>query len=175
MKKLFLTGALALFGLMSAQKTESGFRLGVNAGIPVGDFGKLTTFTAGVDLAYLYPLAENFRLGVATGYSHYFGKKTTYNLWIFGQNVDKVPDVGIIPVAATAEFTLGDSNVFLGADLGYAFFTKKYFKNENGSFYYQPKLGYSFDKKHDLYFSYKGFTRNNISAGSINLGYAYNF
>ena len=174
MKKLFLTGALALFGLMSAQKTESGFRLGVNAGIPVGDFGKLTTFTAGVDLAYLYPLAENFRLGVATGYSHYFGKKTKTDL-ILVTLKNEVPDVGIIPVAATAEFTLGDSNVFLGADLGYAFFTKKDVKNENGSFYYQPKLGYSFDKRHDLYFSYKGFTRNNANAGSINLGYAYNF
>jgi len=174
MKKLFLTGALALFGLMSAQKTESGIRLGVNAGIPVGDFGKFTTFTAGVDLAYLYPLAENFRLGVATGYSHYFGKKTKTDL-ILVTLKNEVPDVGIIPIAATAEFTLGDSNVFLGADLGYAFFTKKDFKNENGSFYYQPKLGYSFDKRHDLYFSYKGFTRNNANAGSINLGYAYNF
>ena len=174
MKKLFLTGALALFGLMSAQKTESGIRLGVNAGIPVGDFGKFTTFTAGVDLAYLYPLAENFRLGVATGYSHYFGKKTKTDL-ILVTLKNEVPDVGIIPVAATAEFTLGNSNVFLGADLGYAFFTKKDFKNENGSFYYQPKLGYSFDKRHDLYFSYKGFTRNNANAGSINLGYAYNF
>ncbi len=174
MKKLFLTGALALFGLMSAQKTESGIRLGVNAGIPVGDFGKFTTFTAGVDLAYLYPLAENFRLGVATGYSHYFGKKTKTDL-ILVTLKNEVPDVGIIPVAATAEFTFGDSNVFLGADLGYAFFTKKDFKNENGSFYYQPKLGYSFDKRHDLYFSYKGFTRNNANAGSINLGYAYNF
>lgn len=174
MKKLFLTGALALFGLMNAQKTESGIRLGVNAGIPVGDFGKFTTFTAGVDLAYLYPLAENFRLGVATGYSHYFGKKTKTDL-ILVTLKNEVPDVGIIPVAATAEFILGDSNVFLGADLGYAFFTKKDLKNENGSFYYQPKLGYSFDKRHDLYFSYKGFTRNNANAGSLNLGYAYNF
>ena len=174
MKKLFLTGALALFGLMSAQKTESGIRLGVNAGVPVGDFGKFTTFTAGVDLAYLYPLAENFRLGVATGYSHYFGKKTKTDL-ILVTLKNEVPDVGIIPVAATAEFTFGDSNVFLGADLGYAFFTKKDLKNENGSFYYQPKLGYSFDKRHDLYFSYKGFTRNNANAGSLNLGYAYNF
>ena len=174
MKKLFLTGALALFGLMNAQKTESGIRLGVNAGIPVGDFGKFTTFTAGVDLAYLYPLTENFRLGVATGYSHYFGKKTKTDL-ILVTLKNEVPDVGIIPVAATAEFTFGDSNVFLGADLGYAFFTKKDFKNENGSFYYQPKLGYSFDKRHDLYFSYKGFTRNNANAGSLNLGYAYNF
>ena len=174
MKKLFLTGALALFGLMNAQKTESGIRLGVNAGIPVGDFGKFTTFTAGVDLAYLYPLAENFRLGVATGYSHYFGKKTKTDLILVILR-NEVPDVGIIPVAATAEFILGDSNVFLGADLGYAFFTKKDFKNESGSFYYQPKLGYSFDKRHDLYFSYKGFTRNNANAGSLNLGYAYNF
>ena len=87
----------------------------------------------------------------------------------------RVPDFGAIPVAATAEFTFGDSNVFLGADLGYAFFAKKDFKNENGSFYYQPKLGYSFDKRHDLYFSYKGFTKNSTNAGSLNLGYAYNF
>ena len=175
MKKLFLTGALALFGLMNAQKTEPGFRLGVNAGIPVGDFGKFTTFTAGVDLAYLYPLAENFRLGVATGYSHYFGKKTTYDLWILGKRDVKVPDVGVIPVAATAEFVFGDSHVFLGADLGYAFFTKTEKGADSGSFYYQPKLGYSFDKRHDLYFSYKGFTQNSANAGSINLGYAYNF
>ena len=48
-------------------------------------------------------------------------------------------------------------------------------EGDSGSFYYQPKLGYSFDKRHDLYFSYKGFTRNNANAGSINLGYAYNF
>ena len=175
MKKLFLTGALALFGLMSAQKTDSGIRLGVNAGIPVGDFGKLTTFTAGVDLAYLYPLAENFRLGVATGYSHYFGKKTTYDLWIFGQKVDKVPDVGIIPVAATAEYTFGGSNVFLGVDLGYAFFTGSALGDTTGAFYYQPKLGYAVDKKHDLYFSYKGFARDGGNIGSVNLGYAYNF
>ena len=120
-------------------------------------------------------MAENFRLGVATGYSHYFGKKTTYDFGMFGKVNYTVPDFGAIPVAATAEVTFGDSNVFLGADLGYAFFTKKDLKNENGSFYYQPKLGYSFDKRHDLYFSYKGFTRNNANAGSINLGYAYNF
>lgn len=173
MKKLFLTGALALFGLMNAQKTEPGFRLGVNAGLPVGDFGKAYSFTAGADVAYLYPLAENFRLGVATGYSHYFGKK--YDLGLFGMSY-RVPDFGAIPVAATAEFIFGNSNVFLGADLGYAFFTKTEERGaDSGSFYYQPKLGYSFDKRHDLYFSYKGFTKNSANAGSLNLGYAYNF
>ena len=175
MKKLFLTGALALFGLMNAQKTEPGFRLGVNAGLPVGDFGKAYSFTAGADLAFLYPLAENFRLGVATGYSHYFGKKTTYDFGMFGKVNYTVPDFGAIPVAATAEVTFGDSNVFLGADLGYAFFTKTENGGDSGSFYYQPKLGYSFDKRHDLYFSYKGFTKNSSNSASINLGYAYNF
>ena len=49
MKKLFLTGALALFGLMSAQKTDSGFRLGVNVGLPVGDFNQTHSFTAGAE------------------------------------------------------------------------------------------------------------------------------
>ena len=88
----------------------------------------------------------------------------------------RVPDFGAIPVAATAEFIFGNSNVFLGADLGYAFFTKTEERGaDSGSFYYQPKLGYSFDKRHDLYFSYKGFTKNSANAGSLNLGYAYNF
>lgn len=141
----------------------------------LGTLVKLISFTAGADVAYLYPLAENFRLGVATGYSHYFGKKTTYDFGMFGKVDYTVPDVGVIPVAATAEFTFGDSNFFLGADLGYAFFTKTENGADSGSFYYQPKLGYSFDKRHDLYFSYKGFNKNSANAGSLNLGYAYNF
>ena len=175
MKKLFLTGALALFGLMSAQKTDSGFRLGGNVGLPVGDFNQTHSFTAGADVAYLYPLAENFRLGVATGYSHYFGKKTKLDLWFLGTKEIKVPDLGVIPVAATGEYTFGGSNVFLGVDLGYAFFTGSALGDTTGAFYYQPKLGYAVDKKHDLYFSYKGFARDGGNIGSVNLGYAYNF
>ena len=174
MKKLFLTGALALFGLMSAQKTDSGFRLGVNVGLTVGDFGKTHSFTAGADVAYLYPLAENFRLGVTTGYSHYFGKKTKLDFIITSYEF-KAPDLGVIPVAATGEYTFGGSNVFLGVDLGYAFFTGSDLGDATGAFYYQPKLGYAVDKKHDLYFSYKGFARDGGNIGSVNLGYAYNF
>lgn len=81
----------------------------------------------------------------------------------------------MIPVAATGEYTFGGSNVFLGVDLGYAFFTGSALGDTTGAFYYQPKLGYAVDKKHDLYFSYKGFARDGGNIGSVNLGYAYNF
>lgn len=54
MKKLMLVGALALFSAVNAQ---SGFKLGANVGLPVGDIADVTSFTIGVDGSYLWPVA----------------------------------------------------------------------------------------------------------------------
>lgn len=172
MKKMFLVGALALFGAMNAQQGKGNFKLGAHLGFPTGDLSSAYSFNLGVDVAYVFPIAQDFKLGVTTGYSHFIGK--TVNESVFGYSVKyDVEDTGIIPVAATAQYTFGDSNVFLGADLGYAFFTKA--EGVTGAFYYQPKVGYTFTKKHDVYLGYKGMSREGSSLGSFNLGYAYNF
>lgn len=169
MKKMFLVGALALFGAVNAQE-KGNFKVGAHLGLPTGELAKGYSFNLGFDAAYLHPVAENFKLGVTTGYSHYFGKtiKESYFGYTFSY---EVKDFGIIPVAATAQYNVG-KNVFLGADLGYGFLTGV--EGSTGGFYYQPKVGYSLENKHDLYLSYKGIS-NNGTIGSFNLGYAFNF
>ena len=135
-------------------------------GLPVGDLADLNSFNLGVDVAYLYPIAENFKLGVTTGYSHYTGKDYT----VAGYTI-KGEGSGIIPVAATGQFTVAQ-NVFLGADLGYAFFTGK--NTEGGAFYYQPKVGYDFGVA-EAFLGYKGMSKDGYNMSSINLGAAYKF
>lgn len=86
-------------------------------------------------------------------------------------------DLKTIPVAVTSQYKLGDSNLFLGADLGYAFYIDNKETNNLGLFYYQPKIGYSFDGKHDLYVAYKGIFNDetDLGHGTFNLGYAIKF
>lgn len=174
MKKSLLVGALAFFGLATAQQEKGNFKLGAHIGLPVGELSEVTTFNVGVDVAYVYPIAENFKLGVTTGYSYYTGKTEEVNLYGLDFGKVRMPSLGIIPVAATAQLNLG-SNVFVGVDLGYAFFTGKYAEAKTGAFYYQPKVGYTFNAKNDIYFSFKGMSVEGSSGNALNLGYSYNF
>ena len=172
MKKVFLVGALALFGVVNAQKTGStGFKAGVHLGVPIGDFSESHSFNFGVDVAYLYPIAKDFRLGVTSGYSHYTGKTKETTIPYLGTFKVTFKDVGINPLAASGQYNFSN-NILLGLDLGYAFFTGE--GTNTGGFYYQPKVGYAVSGRHDLYFSYKGIS-NNGNVGSLNVGYAYNF
>jgi len=164
MKKIMLLGAFALFGAMSVN-AQTGFKLGVHAGLPTGDASEVLSFNAGVDLGYTWRVAENFDLGLATGYSHYFWKSEIKDA------ISDLPNMGVVPVAATAQYNF-NGGVFVGADLGYAFLTAE---GSDGGFYYQPKLGYTFQGKNDLYVSYKGISQDGSSLSSFNLGYAFRF
>ena len=68
MKKLFLVGAIALFGAVNAQSAGN-FKLGAHIGLPVGDAADGYSFVAGADVAYMWPVAAEFNLGVASGYN----------------------------------------------------------------------------------------------------------
>lgn len=173
MKKILLASAIALFGLANAQE-KGNFSIGAHIGLPTGDIAESHNFNFGVDVAYLHPVAENFKLGVTTGYSHYNGKSIEESA--FGYSVSyKVPGFGVIPVAATAQYTFEGANVFIGADLGYGFLTGKLTEGTTGGFYYQPKVGYTFAEKHNVALSYKGISVEGGTVGSVNLGYGFNF
>ncbi|WP_087093098.1 outer membrane beta-barrel protein [Elizabethkingia anophelis] len=163
MKKTLLLGAFVLLGFAASAQTTGQFKIGANVGIPVGDASDLSSFTMGVDAAYQWRVAENFDLGIATGYQHFFGK----NVNIYGASY-KVEDLGYIPVAASAQYSV-DPNFFIGADLGYGFITSK--SSSTGGFYFQPKAGYQ-KKDWELYLAYKGLS-NNGTVGSINLGFNF--
>ena len=166
MKKLLFSLALVISGVINVNAQQGHFKLGAHVGIPTGNLSDAYNFNLGADLAYMWELSDIVELGATTGISNYFGK----NINFYGYDLE-IEDVQIIPLAATAKFNVAKS-FFIGADLGYAFFLGD--DSDTGSFYYQPKIGYDFNKS-EVYLGYKGMSQDGYNIGSINLGYAYNF
>lgn len=164
MKKVFLVGALALFAAVNAQ--TGNFKLGAHVGLPVGDAADTHSVLVGVDAGYMWPVAESFNLGLATGYSAWIGKTISTG---FGDI--KVPNVSMVPVAAAAQYKLSPQ-FSLGVDLGYAFlFTSD---DSDGGFYYQPKAAYHFGPS-EVNLGYRGVSKDGNSVNAVTLGYAYTF
>ena len=167
MKKVLLTAALAVAGMVGVSAQTSGVEGTVHVGIPVGNASDVSSFNLGVDLAYLHPIANNFKLGAKVGYDHFIAKSDFKDLG--GE------DFGFIPLAATAKYEFSN-NLFIGADLGYAFSTNK---DTDGGLFWQPKFGYS-GANFDVYAGYKGISINNdhfdnTNVDAISLGFAYKF
>ncbi len=167
MKKLFLVGALALFGALSAQ---AGFKVGANVGLPLGDAKNANSFVAGVDLAYLMPVSADFNAGLVTGYELWVGKDQTFSVPMLGDVTVKGENSGMIPIAASGQYRF-TPEFSLTVDLGYAFFTQS---GAGGGFYYAPKAAYHFGPS-EVNVSYRGVSQKEGTASSINLGYAYSF
>lgn len=165
MKKVFFAAAFAVIGLVGVN-AQTGVEGTVHVGIPVGQASDVSSFNLGVDLAYLHPVANNFRAGAKVGYDHFVGKSG-------------IKDFGFVPVAATAKYEFGGgSNIFIGADLGYAFSTES---SIDGGLFYQPKIGYA-AANWDLYAGFKGISVSNdipglknFNANTVSVGFAYKF
>ena len=170
MKKLFLAGALALMGAVAVNaQTAGNFKLGAHIGMPLGDLKDVAGFNFGVDVAYLYPVSSEFKIGATTGYSYFTGKEHTFN--VAGNSItQKSEGTGIIPLAAVLQYNVVPE-FYLGTDLGVAFSTEK---DGGSAFYYQPKVGYEFGQS-DVYLGYKGWSKDGFNASTIALGYGYKF
>ena len=140
--------------------------MGAHVGLPTGDTSDAYSFTAGVDASYLWPVAAEFNVGLATGYNAYFGKTIEYA----GYSYD-VPTLSLVPVAASAQY-LVTPQFSLGVDLGYGFLFQD--GESDGGFYYQPKAAYHFGPS-QVFLSYAGVSKDGSTLSSINLGYAYSF
>ncbi|MBO9586145.1 MAG: hypothetical protein J7574_18425 [Flavobacterium sp.] len=167
MKKIVLVAiAVLTFGWANAQ--EGKFKVGVHAGLPMGDAKDAFSVNLGADVAYMFKINDKFSAGATTGYTTYLGKDYTYSF--MGYSVtEKGETAGFIPVAGTAQYSLIDS-LFVGADLGYAI---KAGGDIDGGFLYQPKFGYQ-NEKIEVYAAYKGIS-NNGTISSLNLGVNYKF
>jgi hypothetical protein len=168
MKKLFLIIGIGLIGSTSifAQETEiditpnnSWFKAGLTAGVPVGDAGDISSFNLGLDLRGQYLFNPNFAIGVASGYSHYFGK-------------DSFEDFGVIPVAGFVRYYFTPKGLFLGADLGYGFLTN--IDNNEGGLYVNPQIGYH-NYDWNIYAFYQNtFAENDVDLQNVGVGVTYN-
>jgi opacity protein-like surface antigen len=156
MKKLLLSAVIAVFAIANVNAQD--FNLGVNLGLPLGDIKDAYTLNIGVEANYLWEVSEEFKLGVAAGYSHYLGDS------VGGFDVD---DAGFLPIAAAGRLNLSE-DFTLGVDLGYAIGISP--SGNDGGFYYAPKVQYGVSESLDIVLAYKGTSVDGGTFSSINLG-----
>ena len=157
MKKLFLTIAVIAFGLVASAQ-DGQFNAGVNLGLPVGDSSDFYSFSAGVEVNYLFSVSDDFQVGPSIGFTNFFGKE------VGGFDVDSA---SFLPLAAAGRFAVSDQFT-LGADLGYGIGISP--DGNDGGFYYRPMVGYSISDNIMLQASYSGVSVNGGTFSNIGLG-----
>ncbi len=134
MKRVFMSviGLLMIVQLF-AQNTEpishtnSWLKAGLSVSAPVGNTANFSSLGLGLDLSGQVLATKNLGLGIATGYTNFFGK-------------NGAADFGIVPIGALIRYYPASSGFFAGTDLGYSFLTNT--SGSNGGFYIKPQLGY---------------------------------
>ena len=157
MKKILFFIGLLLMGV--TVQAQGDFRLGINAGIPVGDIEEISSFNLGADASYLFPVGEVFSVGPMLGYSHFFGKDLETDIGDI-----EVDDFSFLPIAASGR--IGFDIFYVGADLGYALGITD---GVDGGFYYRPKVGYYLGAL-AINLSYSGISVDGGSYAAVSAG-----
>ena len=185
LKRSILAVGILGAGLVSAQSADmkNMIKVGANVGIAVPQ--ENASAALGLDVAYQNLVTPGFGLGIATGYTHYFGRENT----VGGLAVDN-NDFGVVPVAALVRIYPKQTGFYFGTDLGYGFITgdKQVASNTvvaterpDGGFYIKPEIGYH-NRDWNFAVQYqKVFTGDKgeigdqkYNAGALGLGVSYN-
>lgn len=149
------------FSVTSVQG-QADFKMGLHAGLPVGQVENSANFKVGGDLAYLFSFVDIIEIGPLAGYSHYF-IQNGISLPYFKSS--ESIDVKFLPLAISGRIFVGE-NTFLGADAGYAIGLVDW---TNGGIYYRPKAGIAFYNM-TILVSYEGINMNEGIISSANIG-----
>ena len=178
-KKTILAAGILTAGVVSAQSADMTNMLKVGASVGLAVPAENASWAAGVDVAYQNLVTPGFGLGIATGYTHYFGKENN--------GLDN-NDFGVVPVAALVRIYPKQTGFYLGTDIGYGFIVGDDQVAENnatarpdGGFYLKPEIGYH-NKDWNFALQYqKVFTGDkgqigtqDYNAGSIGAAVSYN-
>lgn len=173
MKNLMIVAAmvLATFTVSAQDATTSssnaGIKVGVFATLPTGDDDAVDTYSFGIglDVKYLFAVADDFSVGFATGYTNYFSKNQDVDTGLFVIEID-VPNAQFIPLAASAQYMIADK-FSAGLDIGYALGVSE---GNDGGFYYRPGVSYGVSDSVEIGLSYSGISVNDATFSTINLG-----
>jgi hypothetical protein len=175
MKKLLFILALTAASFAGFAQDEAPakafkFSIGVEAGLPVGDWSDYTSFAIGGSVQGDYFVAEDLALTLNAGYLSLSPKSQT-----IGGVEFKGESTGLIPVLAGIRYFFAPK-VYGSAQLGASFST------ESGAgtiFTYAPGIGYNFTDNLDATLKYTGFSQKvsgvSVSNSLIGLRVAYSF
>lgn len=173
MKRMILICASCMLGVTSvkAQTNEttpateinrrnSWLKVGLNAGMPLGDASKWANFNAGLDLSGQFMTTRHWGLGVTTGYNHFFAKAP-------------FSDFGVIPANLMVRYYPYESGFFAGLDAGYSFFTN--ISGETGGINLKPQLGYhNYDWNFYAYYNHIFGGGTMIDIQTVGIAASYN-
>lgn len=130
-KQIVTVVGLMIVGMASAQSSSMNhmLKVGVDGGFAVGKVAKVST---GANVSYQYLIRPGLGIGLASGYTHFFGKNNEFKSGTLVYKMEN-NDFGIVPVAALLRVYPKKMGFYAGADLGYAFITGngKVLKNES--------------------------------------------
>jgi hypothetical protein len=121
----------------STTTTKSGIRysIGVETGIPIGDFKDSHKWNLGGSVQADIPVAQQLFVTVNAGFNNFFGKTIA--------GVD-VPNIQLIPVKAGLKF-FPIENFYVQGEAGAAFLLNKDFYNDKSTaFVWAPQVGVQF-------------------------------
>lgn len=179
MKKIFLALSIVAVSFAANAQSNEGFHVagGLHVALPLGDFGKASSFGVGAQVQGEYVFAENISGTFTTGYTSFMGKSvdepTGYdiNTGQYTYSKVKLPATGYIPFLAGIRFYAAPS-FFIGGKLGYGLLSGG--GESDGAFNYQPEIGYNAEK-FQVAAGYNGLSKNGASLSHIGLSVLYKF
>jgi Putative MetA-pathway of phenol degradation len=171
MKKIILGTAMLIATVLTVNAQSSSdprplkFSVGLEAGLPVGDFKEGYKFGIGGSIQGEYAAAEKLGLTLNAGFLSFTGKTVE----ILGENY-KAPTQSIVPVLAGAKYYFTEK-VYGHAQAGISFFN-----NDGGSaFTYSPGIGINAGENFDILVKYQAATKSGSTVSFIGARVAYNF
>jgi hypothetical protein len=173
MKKTILS--LAIIGISTAafaQKKEDDvqllkFSIGLEAALPLGNFGDVSTFGIGGTAQADYKVGDDLALNINAGYISFQPK----NITVFGTTI-KGKAVGYIPILAGIRYYFTDE-VFALAQLGITIATAS--GTSSSLFTYSPGVGYKFSEYVDAAIKYTGYSKDSNNTSTVGVRVAYTF
>lgn len=179
LKQTSLILGLCCASALSAQSANMRniLKVGVTGGVALPH--ENASAAAGVNIAYQNLGVPGIGWGIATGYTHYFGRNN--------EGLDN-NDFGVIPVALLFRYYPKQTGLYLGADVGYGVITgaKNVAKGSpierpEGGFYINPEIGFHNQNWNFGIHYQKTFTGSkgdigaqNYSAGNLGATISYN-
>ena len=169
MKKMLMLATFVVAGFVGVNaQAPDGFQFGAGArvSLPIGDFSETHSFGIGAEVQGEFGFSEGFSGVITSGYSQFFGKKTT----VLGVEVE-YDGVGYTPILAGVRYYAAPS-FFIGAQAGYGLLFGN--GNSDGAFNYQPSVGYN-GSNFQVVLSYNGMSKDGSTLSHIGLSGIFKF
>jgi len=173
MKKIFFSTVLLMLFLFanayaqsSAQVAEPRLGIGLDIGLPIGDFGDFANYGVGGSILYQHPVSTSLNITGNVGYIKFNGKQTIGTLKYMQS---------FIPIKVGARYFL-TQNIYGTAEVGSSIATTS---GSGASFIYTPGLGVEIPVSNtgslDIGARYESWTKNTGTTSFIGIRAGYNF